>query len=130
MTVLDIGTCEFSGGGGGALICTGSAVAPTNDNDVVVFVTGRSNHNGSDDDIQRCLVTSAWDAGNDQPVFNRGESGDNCDISYAVVEWTGSNWTVERVRARRRFHHSQEFLAQGSTRTLHQCGSSAFAHGR
>jgi len=97
MTVLDIGTCTFSGGGGSALICTGPAVAPTNDSDVVVFVTGRSNHNGSDDDIQRCLTTSAWDGGNNQPVFNRGESGDNCDISYAVVEWTGSNWTVERV---------------------------------
>ena len=45
------------------------------------------------------MVTSSWNSGTDQPVFTRAETlGTNlCDVSYAVVEWTGSNWAVQRI---------------------------------
>jgi len=95
MKVLDTGACIFAGG---PLTCNGATIlgGATDDNDVVVFVTGRGNANGGNNNIQRCLVISDWDSGTDQPVFTRGEAGNACDVSYAVVEWTGSNWAVQR----------------------------------
>jgi len=95
MKVLDTGTCIFAGG---SSTCSGAIIlgGATDDNDVVVFVTGRGNPDGGNNNIQMCLVISDWDSGTDQPVFTRGQTGNACDVSYAVVEWTGSNWAVQR----------------------------------
>lgn len=91
--VLDTGVCTFSGG----LTCTGPAVAPADVNDVAIIVTGVGNPNTGTADNDRCLVTTSLN-GSNQPVFTRkGTTGINCAVSYAVVEWTGINWTVERV---------------------------------
>ncbi len=95
MKVLDTGTCLFAGG---SLTCNGAIIlgGATDDNDVVVFVTGRGNPDGGNNNIQMCLVISDWNSGTDQPVFTRGQTGNACDVSFAVVEWTGSNWAVQR----------------------------------
>ena len=70
---------------------TGSEL-PTDDSDVVVLVTGAYGGN-----YQGHLVTSAWDAANDQVVLTRGTTGDTPTISYVVLEFTGSNWSVQAV---------------------------------
>lgn len=72
--------------------------APTDDNDVVVFITGQYNPDTGRQDYNTGLSTAAWDAVNDQPVFTRGEAGaDAAAVSYAVVEFTGANWKVQRA---------------------------------
>jgi len=96
MTVLDSGVCTFAGG---SATCNGAIIlgGATDDNDVVVFVTGRGNPESDNNNAPQCLVTTSWDSGTDQPVFTRSETGNACDVSYAVVEWTGSNWAVQRI---------------------------------
>ena len=95
MDVIDTGTCSF---GTSSLTCDGAIIAPTDDADVVVFLTGASNSDVGRNDHQSCMVTSAWVAVSDLPRCTRGESAsDNCDISYAIVEYKGSNWNVQRV---------------------------------
>jgi len=98
MTVLDTGVCTFTSGGGD-FTCNGATIlgGATDDNDVEVFVTGRGNPDVTNDQVQRCLVTSSWDSGNNWPVFTRSEASNACDVSYAVIEWTGSNWAVQRI---------------------------------
>ena len=98
MKVLDAGTCPFATGVGdftcdGAIILGGA----NDDNDVAVFVTGAANPDGSNNNVQRCMVTSDWDGVSNRPVFTRNEADNACDVSYAVVEWTGSNWGVQRI---------------------------------
>ena len=99
MKVLDAGVCTFATGAGdftcdGAIILGGA----TDDSDVVVFVTGRGNPDDSNNNPQRCMVTSDWDGVSNRPVFTRNEASNACDVSYAVVEWTGSNWAVQRIQ--------------------------------
>ncbi len=98
MTVLDAGVCTFTAGAGD-FTCNGSAIAggATDDSDVVVFVTGAANPDTTNNNGQRCMVTSDWDSANNWPVFTRSEASNACDVSYAVVEWTGSNWNVQRI---------------------------------
>jgi len=93
MDVLDQDICTFAGG----LTCTGTTVTPTDPSDVAIIVTGVGNPDGGRDNNDRCLVTAELD-GLDQPVFTRkGATGINCDISYAVVEFSGSNWSIQRI---------------------------------
>lgn len=95
MDVIDTGTCSF---GTSSLTCDGSVIAPSDDADIVVFLTGASNSDVGRNDHQSCMVTSEWVSASDLPRFTREESAsDNCDISYAVVEFSGSNWNIQRV---------------------------------
>ncbi len=82
-----------------AQAATGAAVAGiVNDADVVPFITGQR---GSTDDVNNTHLTmhySSWDDTTDEPTFTRGVSSDTAAaISYAVVEFTGSNWDVDRA---------------------------------
>ena len=97
MKILDIDTCNF--GNSGELTCNGTALAGNSFDvdDIVVWITGASNQDTSSGDIQNCLVTSGWDGTLNRPVFTRGEETDFCDVSYAIVEWSGSNWAVQNV---------------------------------
>lgn len=92
----DTGVCLFVAG---SLTCNGPT--PTgfsgDDTKTVVFLTGAANPEASTLETQRCMVTSAWNAGLDRPEFTRGESGNACAVSFAVVEFSGSNWNVERI---------------------------------
>ncbi len=95
MQVLDQSSCATSGT---TTTCTGSVASTSNNADVVVVITGVMNPNGSRvNSYENCAFTSAFN-GSDQPVFTRGSSiGEICTIGYAVVEFSGSNWTVQRI---------------------------------
>jgi len=62
--------------------------------DVVVFITGQGTDVAGHSSVNHGLFTADWIAG--QPVFTRGESGSVGSVSYAVVEFTGSDWRVQR----------------------------------
>jgi len=98
MTVLDSGVFTFAAG---IATCNGAVIlgGANDDNDVEVIVAAAANPDDTNNQVQRCMVTSSWNSGTDQPVFTRAETlGTNlCDVSYAVVEWTGSNWAVQRI---------------------------------
>jgi hypothetical protein len=64
----------------------------SNDNDVVVFITGQGTSAITSADMDRGLFTSEWLPATDQAQFTRGDGTDTGYVSYAVVEFTGSNW--------------------------------------
>lgn len=82
-----------------SVVATGTAISNISDpSKVVVFVTGARNNNTSRN-FYASLVTSDWNESTNQPVFTRGASGaSTADISYAVVEFTGQNWNIQRVQ--------------------------------
>ena len=68
------------------------------DDDIVVFITGQFSPDEGSDDFNAVLSTASWDANSDRPLFERGEAGgDAVRVSYAIIEFTGSNWNVARV---------------------------------
>ncbi len=82
---------------GNTTVTTGTVSGVVDDADVVVFITGQQNPDAGRRDYNTGLSTSQWDAGTDTATFTRGESGtDAVNVSYAVVEFTGSNWKVQR----------------------------------
>ena len=94
MIVRDVGTVSLASTD---LVATGSAVTVTDDADVVVFVTGVQNQNTSRN-YYAGQVTTSWDAAGDLPVITRGATGGSqIDVSYAVVEYVGQNWSIQRV---------------------------------
>lgn len=78
---------------------TGTAVSTVvDDADVVVFITGQSNYDTAAADENTGIATSNWLASSNQPTFWRGEAnGSPMGVSYAVVEFTGPNWEIQRV---------------------------------
>ncbi len=84
----------------GATSVTATGTAATgivDDADVVVFITGQGNPLNNTTGYDSGLSTSAWLASSDSPVFTRGSQANNAVItSYAVVEFTGQNWFVQR----------------------------------
>ncbi len=96
MKVRSVGTVTFDPN---SLYATGTPVTGViDDNDVVVFITGQLNPNTGTANYNDGLATAAWDPVNSVPVFTRADA-DNvaAGISYAVVEYTGANWKVQRV---------------------------------
>ena len=68
------------------------------DADIAVFITGQRNPAANSTNYHAGISTSAWDSGNDRAVFTRGVTGSVAAItSYAVVEFTGANWKVQRA---------------------------------
>jgi hypothetical protein len=96
MKVVSVGTVGMTGATTSA---TGTVVSGvTDDADIVVYITGIENR-----DIGRNLyyagaVTSEWDALANRPIFRRGAGGATINVSYAVVEYTGINWNIQRVQ--------------------------------
>jgi hypothetical protein len=89
---------------------TSSAVSGiVQDADVAVFITGQYNANTGATVYTRGASTAAWNAGADTVTFTRGGSGSIANISYAVVEFTGSNWRVQRAE--------HTYTAAGATET-------------
>lgn len=93
-----------------SLTATATALGTVGDNSkVVVFITGAANQNASRN-YYASQFTSAWSAASHQAVFTRAATGGSAaDVSYAVVEFTGLNWQVQRVE-----HH---YSAAGVTET-------------
>lgn len=94
MIVRDVGTLNLAAG---ALQATGTAAAVTDDSDVVVFITGSGLTVDRRDEHDNGLVTSAWASGTNQPVISRGNADYEVNVGYAVVEFVGQNWRVQRV---------------------------------
>lgn len=96
MVVRDTGTVTY---GGSSLFATGTVASGVNDDSqVVVFITGQQNPNTGTNDFNTGLSISSWNSGTQQPVFERGDAdGVAASLSYAVVEFTGLNWNVQRV---------------------------------
>ncbi len=67
------------------------------DTDVVVFITGQQNQNQGTGEYNDSLFTAAWNTTNNQPDFERGDADVSADVSYAVVEFTGANWKIQRI---------------------------------
>jgi hypothetical protein len=85
--------------GTAALFATGTAATGVaDDSDVVVFITGQFNPDTTASNYNAGLSLSSWDAAGDQPVFERGDAdGEAARVSYAVVEFTGASWNVQRA---------------------------------
>lgn len=77
----------------------GDTISGVSDDDsVVVFITGYRNPASSTDTYNSALATADWDAGAGRPVFTREASSvSGVEVSYAVVEFTGSNWKIQRI---------------------------------
>lgn len=81
-----------------ALFATGTpAVGIVDDADVVVFITGQMNPLANSTAYNTGISTSEWAGATNEPVFARGSQSTNAVVvSYAVVEFKGQNWFVQR----------------------------------
>ncbi len=96
IAVRGVGTVNF---GTSAVVATGTTLGNVNDDSkVVVFITGARNSNASRN-FYASAVTSEWYGAGDAPVFRRAASGSSqADVSYAVVEFVGQNWNIQRIQ--------------------------------
>ncbi len=95
MSVRNVGTVSM---GLTQTVATGTTgILVGDDADVVVFVTGIRSANTGRNVFYAQQVTSAWNATSSAPVFTRDSSGAVIDVSYAVVDFSGINWQVQRV---------------------------------
>ncbi len=93
MVVREQGNISMTG-----LFATTSPISGvSSDSDVVVFITGAMTPDTGTADYNMMQAVSSWDVQSQSAVFERGESGDTITLSYAVVEFTGRHWRVQRV---------------------------------
>ena len=95
--VLDQNVVTYTSG---STTVTGASITPDDDSDVVVFITGQAGEENGSTQWGETLSTAQWDGTNDQPIFTRGQatgSEDDNDLSYAIVEFTGTNWNIQRI---------------------------------
>lgn len=109
--VRSVGKVTYTASG---LTVDGSSVSVTSSSSVVVFITGQDSvESGTQQEVAAGQSTSDWIAASNIPRFTRGTvgggGGDANHLSYAVVEFTGSNWVVQRKQ--------HQFGAAGSTET-------------
>lgn len=94
----------------GTTTTTNASSGIVDDADVAVFITGQYNPDTGRADYNTTLSTASWNGGTDTATFTRGEAGgDAVVVSYAVVEFTGSNWAVQRAE--------HTYTSAGSTET-------------
>lgn len=77
-------------------VTTGTVSGIVDDNDVAVFITGQGNPDTATN-YPYGLSTAAWNSGADTVTFTRGASSNAAVVSYAVVEFVGANWRVQRA---------------------------------
>lgn len=96
MIVRDVGTVTY---GTSALTATGATVSGVEDaTDVVVFITGQFNPDTGRSDYETGQSISSWNNATNQPEFTRGHTGGDAGrVSYAVVEFVGLSWKIQRV---------------------------------
>jgi prepilin-type N-terminal cleavage/methylation domain-containing protein len=83
----------------------------SNKDKAVIYITGQSGNNTGTGEWNECLFTSDFIASGSNwiPRFSRGSAEDRGQVSYAVVEFTGSNWrNIQRIT----------FNSRGSTVTI------------
>lgn len=76
-----------------------SAWTPTDDNDVVGFITGAevADTGASRAGMSSAMCTTDWDNANNYITVTRDETQYDSDISVTAIEFTGSNWTIQRI---------------------------------
>ncbi|MDA8596745.1 LamG domain-containing protein [Candidatus Pacebacteria bacterium] len=95
MVVRDVGEVGFAAA---EFTNTGATISNVTDQtDIVVFVTGQSNDSTSNSQYNDGLFTADWDQAASSSEFERGDADVSADVSYAVVEFTGLNWQIQRV---------------------------------
>lgn len=95
--------------GGSATLNTSAVSGIATDADVAVFVTSQYLESTAATVYNQGFSTAAWNAGSDTATFTRGAAGNVAILSYAVVEFTGSNWKVQRAQ--------HTYSAVGTTQT-------------
>jgi hypothetical protein len=80
-----------------AFTATTTASGVVDDTDVAVFVTSSASPDVGTN-YEPMLVTSEWLSATDEAVLTRGTTGaDAIRASMAVIEFTGTNWKIQRV---------------------------------
>jgi len=107
----------------GLTVDGGAVTGIVNDSDVAVFITGQNSVEVTTEaQVGAGLSTAEWVAASDIPRFTRGiANSDANSISYAVVEFTGSNWAVERIQ------HQFTLAGTTETETITDVGATARA---
>jgi len=99
MKVLNTGTVSFGTSDAGKQV-SGITTA-LDDDDVAVIITGVSTDGGASD-YDSSLITTEWRGTSDAAVFNRtAVNSVSLEVSYAVVEFSGNNWNLQRVEKNR-----------------------------
>ena len=80
----------------GMAVTTGSVVSVEDDTDIVVFITGQAGDQNNPNGMDRTQHIAEWSAGNNWPIFTRGDPLNNIRVSYSILEFTGINWKVQR----------------------------------
>jgi hypothetical protein len=82
---------------GGSGTVTGSAIpGVVDDTDMAVFITSQYNPSAGRFDYNSGISTAAWNSGGDTVTLTRNATVGAVITSYAAVEFTGSNWKVQR----------------------------------
>ncbi|MFC1800599.1 hypothetical protein ACFLYT_00940, partial [Nanoarchaeota archaeon] len=77
---------------------TGTIADVFDDSQIVVFITGQANPDTGRTNANTGMHTAEWLNATDTARFTRGEAGsDATRVSYAVVEFTGLNWKIQRA---------------------------------
>lgn len=98
-------------------IVIGAVSGIVTDADVVVFITGQRANQTSGFGSENQHI-SQWNSGDDTATFLCFRSNAReADISYAVVEYTGSNWVIQRAL------HTYTAAGTDETETLTTLGS-------
>jgi hypothetical protein len=112
---------------------TGAVVSVEDDDAVAVFITGQRMDGNFPNRVDRVIHIAAWNSDIGAASFTRSDGDGSAYISYAVVEWAGSNWrdvqyvtntlgggdsttnsTITAVNTNKTFFHTQ--VRSGSTR--------------
>lgn len=94
IVVRGAGTATYAAAG--TSVTTGTISGIVTDADVVPFITGQGNVSGGRFDYNTGLSTSDWNGGADTATFTRGEGANANSLSYAIIEFTGANWKIQR----------------------------------
>ncbi len=95
LIVHDVGISTY--GTANTTVSTGAIGGVVSDGDIVPFITGQATPDTGQTDYNTGLSTAVWDFANDEIDFTRGESsGDAAIVSWAVVEFVGENWLIQR----------------------------------
>ena len=85
----------------GNISVNGPSISNISDkNKAVIYITGQSGSNTGRGEWNECLFTAEFITSGESwiPHFSRGRAIDTGRVSYAVVEFTGSNWRdIQRV---------------------------------
>ena len=81
---------------GNTTVTSGAVSGIVTDADVAVFITSQFNPSIVATAYNQGMSTAAWNGVGDTLTLTRGTSGALTVVSYAVVEFTGSNWKIQR----------------------------------